>query len=325
MTDSFTLRNNVRLSRSHALLLLYRYLTGIYALGDLSFVQFLSGYLRGEKRTLDEPRILAVSGNGMGELEKMLCLQWTNSRLDTMAVSPFHMQIMRLFLDASAEEVSDLFAWAQESVGEYPNLQTLFDSPGLVNYWRQQIEIWKSSDLKGRLRLFSGSPLDLEMEQTYDAIVLSHAQKLLGQNSAQQILPLLKPGGVLAALMPVVFGPVGLKQPMSARFSDLPAVQYAKQNYREGARDLGYGMSEEQPLHVDWPITNETTVQVVTFSIASPLRSLLIGELLIQSLDADLQDDARFSLLESALSDIAPTTQAGTESLLILIYQKEGS
>ena len=80
-------------------------------------------------------------------------------------------------------------------------------------------------------------------------------------------------------------------------------------------------MPEEQPLHVHWPMTDETTVQVVTFSIASPLWSLLIGELLIQSLDADLQDDARYSLLESALSNTAPITEAGTESLLILINE----
>ena len=49
---------------SQALLLLYRYLTGIYALGDLSFVQFLAGYVCGKGRSLDGCRILTVSGNG---------------------------------------------------------------------------------------------------------------------------------------------------------------------------------------------------------------------------------------------------------------------
>ena len=234
MMDSFNLRNNVRLRTSHALLLLYRYLTGIYALGDLSFVQFLGGYLRGDSRTLDELHILTVSGNGMGELEKMLCLQWRDSRIDTMAVSPSHMQLMRLLLDASPEEVSNLFGWAQESLREYPNLQALFDSPGLVNYWRQQIEIWKSPDLKGHLRLFSGSPWDLPVEQTYDAIVMFSRPETARPEQCSADAPSSQTGRSACGIDACRIWPCRIEQPMPARFSDLPAVRSAKQNYREG-------------------------------------------------------------------------------------------
>ena len=99
--DTFKLSNQVRLGISEALLLLYRYLTDIYALGDLSFVQFLGGYIRGRKRSLDGCRILTVSGNGIGELEKLLCLQWKFDYLETMAVRPAQMRLMRFLMDAT--------------------------------------------------------------------------------------------------------------------------------------------------------------------------------------------------------------------------------
>ena len=323
--DTFKLSNQVRLSISQALLLLYRYLTGIYALGDLSFVQFLGGYVRGKKRSLDGCRILTVSGNGIGELEKMLCLQWKFDHLETMAVSPAQMRVMRLLIDATPSEVAEFFEWAQGYLRDYSNLQTLLTSPGLVAYWQQQCELWRSPELKGRVRLFGGSPWDMPTTETYDAILLSHAQQLLRDNDARHLLSYLRPGGWLAALMPVIFHPDALRQQMPARFSDSPAVEAAKQRMREEARHLGYEMPDGQPVHIRWALAPDDTAHVVSFSIASPLRSLLIGELLIYSLVAELPDGTRLALLESALADISPAAGAGTEALLILLAEKGGS
>lgn len=323
--DTFILGNHVRLGISQALLLLYRYLTGIYALGDLSFVHFLSGYVRGKKHTLDGQQILTVSGNGIGELEKMLCLQWKFDYLETMAVNPAQMGIMRLLLDAQPEEVEGFFGWARERLGSYRQLQELFASPGLVAYWQQQCAVWRAHDLKRRVRLFGGSPWDLPETQLYDAILLAHAQRLLCQSDAKSLLSRLKPGGRLAALMPVIFRPAALRIPTLARFSDLPAVQSARQRMRQEARRLSYELADGQPVHVRWALEPEDTVHVVSFSIASPLRSLLIGELLIESLAAEVPDVVRLTLLESALSEASPTAGAGTETLLILLAEKGGA
>jgi hypothetical protein len=323
--DTFKLSNQVRLTVSQALLLLYRYLTGIYALGDLSFVQFLGGYVRGKKCSLDGGRILTVSGNGIGELEKMLCLQWEFDHLETMAVSPVQMRVMRLLMDASPDEVAELFEWAQDCLRDHPNLQSLMASPGLVAYWQQQCELWQSLQLKGRVRLFGGSPWDMPTTETYDAILLSHAQQLLRGGDAKHLLSYLKPGGWLAALMPVIFRPDALQQRMPARFSDSPVVEAAKQRMREEAWHLGYEMPDGQSVHIRWALAPDDTAHVVSFSIASPLRSLLIGELLIYSLAAELPDVTRLTLLESALADISPAAGAGTEALLILLAEKGDS
>ncbi|MFQ5873202.1 MAG: hypothetical protein ACE5JL_05305 [Dehalococcoidia bacterium] len=323
--EAFKLHNQVRLGISQALLLLYRYLTGIYALGDLSLVQFLGGYVCAKSRTLDDCRVLTVSGNGIGELEKMLCLQWNLQRLETMAVSPAQMRIMRLLMDASADEVAEFFKWAQDSLEDYPSLQALIASSGLVAYWQRQCELWQSSELKGRIQFFGGSPWELLAQESYDVILLSHAQRLLRCNDAKQLLTYIKPGGCLAALLPVVFRPEGLRKPMPARFSDLPAVVAAKQRMRKEAERLGYPMPDGQPIHIRWALDPEDTTHIVSFSIASPLRSLLIGELLIQSLAAELSDVTRLALLESSLTETTPGAGAGTEALLILMTEKGAS
>ncbi len=320
--DSFRLANQVRLSISQALLLLYRYLTGIYALGDLSFIQFLGGYLRGRDRNLDGARILTVSGNGIGELEKALCLQWQMESLETMAVTPVQMRVMRFLTDSSPEEIAQFLQWAQDSLKDYPNLQTLLGSPGLIAYWQQQHQFWQAPKLRSRVRLFGGLPWNLPAEGTYDAVLLSHAQKLLFARDAKELLPLLRPGGVLAAMMPVTFRPDLLQGPLPYRFIDLPAVATACERIRAEARLAGYELLSGPPPVIHWALRPRDLAHVVAFSIASPLRSRLIGELLIQTLAADLPEMVRLQLLESALADIPLGEGAGTEALLILLTEK---
>jgi hypothetical protein len=321
--DPFILRNQVRLGISQALLLLYRYLTGIYAQGDLSFVQFLAGYVGGQKRSLKECRILTISGNGIGELEKNLCLQWKLGKLETMTVNPGQMRVIRFIMEVLPEEINQFFEWARSCLNEYPNLQSLLASPGLVAYWQQQCELWQSAELAGRIRLFSGSPWSLTEIGSYDSILLSHAQKLMFGSDGRQLLSLLKPRGILAAIMPVTFRPGELSGPVPARFSDLPAVQNAKERMRKEARQLGYEMPQDLLGKIRWTPASGDIVQYASFSIASPLRSLLIGELLIQSLAADLPDHIRLALLNSALEHVPPSAGAGTETLLILLAEKE--
>lgn len=321
--NTFELNNQVRLSISQALLLLYRYLTDIYALGDLSFVQFFGGVVRGKKRSLDGCRVLTISGNGIGELEKTLCLQWNLDQLETMAVSPGQMRVFRLLKDAASKEVTEFFKWAQSCLSDYANLRGLLSSPGLVAYWQQQCNLWQTTELRGRVRLFGGSPWDMPTTETYDAMLLSHAQNLFTDNNAKDLFSHLKPGGWLAALMPVIFHPDGLDKRMPTRFSDIPVIEEAKQRMREEARRLGYELDVGQPVHINWALAEEDTVHIVSFSIASPLRSLLIGELLIQSLASELPEATMLGLLESALSEIPARAGAGTEALLILIAEKE--
>jgi len=320
--ETFLLTNQVRLNISQALLLLYRYLTNIYMLGDLSFVQFLSGYAKSRKHRLEGSRVLSLSGNGIGELEKFVCLQWKPTRLETLTVTPAQMGLMRFFMETPRDEVKQFFQWAQDYLKSFPNLQTLFASPGLVAYWQQQCEIWQSSELKNRVFLFGGSAWDISPGETYDIILLSHAQKLFHEYDPKLLLSRLKPEGSIAALMPIIFRPDSLSETLPARFSDSPLVESAKLRMRTESQRLGYGMSDNTPVPIQWTPAQEDVMHVVSFSIPGPLRSLLVGELLIQSLSCDLPDITRLNLLESALGDISPGAGAGTEVLLILLTER---
>lgn len=320
--ETFRFDNQVRMGISHAILLLYRYLTGIYMLGDLSFVQFIAGFLRGKHRTLDHGRILAVSGNGIGELEKLLCLQWQLDNPEAMSTTPAQMHVMRFLMDASAQGVNEFFNWAQQRVANHPCLKELFASPGLVPYWQQECANWQSSQFNGKVHLYGGSPWDLPAAEVYDAIFLSHAQRLLLEKDAKQLLSLLKPGGLLAAVLPVIFHPLGVHEKMPSRFSDLPVVESAKRMMREDAARLGYELPDGRPIHVNWTLTEGDLIHLVSFSVASSIRNLLVGELLIYSLGATLPDPVRLTLLETALAQVQPGAGTGTESLLILLAEK---
>jgi hypothetical protein len=325
--ETFQLSNQVRIGISQALLLVYRYLSGIYAFGDLSFVQFLSGYLRGKGRSLDGCRVLTVSGNGIGELEKLLLLQWRLEHLETMGVNASSVRIIRMLLGASHEELTSFFEWAMQRLEGYPSIRSLLNYPGLADYWRQQCDLWQSSRLNSHIKLVGGVPWDIPESQKYDAILMSHSQTLLREHDAKDLLAYLNPGGLLATVTPVIFRPdeLALEDAALPRFSDLQSVETIKQGMREAAKKMGYDMPYGKPAHIHWSPQPQDTAHVVSFSISSPLRSLLIGELLIQSLTAEVPDNVRLSLLESSLADIPPGAGAGAESLLILVTEKEGN
>jgi len=320
--NTFILSNQLRLGISQALLLVYRYLTSIYKLGDLSYVQFLSGFMRGINYDLADSKILTVSGNGIGELEKMLCFQWSVDHIETMSVYPSQIGIMRFLTESSPEEVEKYFNWAYEFLEDYPNIQSILDSPGLIAYWQEECELWKSSELKDRVQLFGGSPWELRGTEIYDLILLSHSQKLLLSHNAKDLLPLLKPGGFLASMMPIIFYPDSLNERIPQRFSDLYEVKTAKEKIIQETRSKGYEIEDANTVHINWTFSPDDIIQIVTFTISSPLRSLIIGELLIQLLSAELPDSIRLLLLESALSNISPYKTGGTEALRIMITMK---
>ena len=177
--SSFLLNNGVRLGILEAQLLLYRYLTDIYLLGALSVVQFIDGYLRGRGKELSANRALSVAGNGVGEIEKLLLLQWEVKTLDIMTVTASQMRVMRMLLEAEGEEISRVFQWAVDKVTDFADLKELLESPGLTDYWIQENEAWKSNDLRDRVRLFSGSPWEIPSGDMYDVALLFHAQRLM--------------------------------------------------------------------------------------------------------------------------------------------------
>jgi len=74
-------------------------------LGDLSFVQFLSGYARSRKHNLEGSRVLTLSGNGIGELEKIYMSAveaQSPGNIDGHASSD---GIMRFLMETSQDEV----------------------------------------------------------------------------------------------------------------------------------------------------------------------------------------------------------------------------
>ena len=322
---TFALNNDINFSLWHPVLLLFRYLTSIYLLGDLSLVQFVNGFSAGKRGDSDEPLdILTVSGNGIGELQILLATDPRVRRLDVMSVKPLQMHIMRMLTEATPEQIDALWQWAQEQTADYPLLSEAFNSPGLSGFWKQECTKWQAAETCGKLRLLGGRPWDLPEKPTYDLIAMSHAQTLLETRDAKELLTRLKPGGVLGAVMPTEFAPEH-GHVFPPRFSDLDVVKNAKAQLRDQAAQRGYDLPPAgQHGRATWTVGEADVFDLASFFIARPLRTLLMGELLIYSLQVDMPDSVRMALLESALEDVPPGHGAGVEVLRIMLAQQAG-
>jgi len=318
---AFRITDGVHLGISHAVLLLYRYLTHVYFLGDLSLVQFINGYDLGRRRKQTDLRVLTVSGNGVGELQMLLASDPRVSRVDLMTVKPMQMHIMRMLSEASAERIEQLWAWAREQTRDYPILSEAFSAAGLEAYWQEECAKWQKEVDHGKVMPVGGSPWSLVPEPTYDAILLSHAQTVLYERDAKGLMACLKPGGLLALVMPIVFAPP-TDQPVPSRFADTAMVRETKAKMRELARAHGYDLHAAVPQRVQWTRDEDDVFQVVSFMITRPMRSLLTGELLIYSLQANMPDSLRLSMLEAALVDVPPGMAAGRDVYQLMLAEK---
>ena len=318
---TFELTKDIHLGLWHTVLLLFRYLTSIYLLGDLSLVQFVNGFTAGRRREGEQLDVLSLSGNGIGELQILLASDPRVGKLDAMSVKPIQMHIMRMLTESSPEQIDALWQWAQEQTKDYPCLSEAFSTPGLTGFWKQECAKWQA-EYRGKLRLLGGRPWDLPEKPTYDVIAMSHPQTLLETHDAKDLLTRLKPGGVLAAIMPTEFAPEhGHSFP--PRFSDLPVVKDAKAALRADAGDRGYELAAaSQHGRATWTVGETDVFDIVSFFIARPMRTLLMGELLIYSLQADMPDNVRLALVESALEGVQPGLGAGVEVLRIMLAER---
>ena len=319
---TFALTNEIHLGLWHTVLLLFRYLTSIYLLGDLSLMQFVNGYTAGRRRSDEALDILSLSGNGIGELQILLASDPRIRQLDVMSIKPIQMHIMRMLTEADGDQVDALWQWARQQTRDYPCLSEAFATPGLSAFWQEECAKWQGEESRGKLRLLGGRPWDLPEKPTYDVIALSHPQTLLETHDAKDLVSRLNPGGVLAAVMPVEFAPAD-GETFPPRFSDLAVVKDAKATLREQAHGRGY----ELPMASDhgratWTRTQDDVFETVSFFIARPMRTLLLGELLIYSLQADMPDTVRMSLLETALENVQPGMGAGVEVLRIMLAER---
>jgi len=318
---TFALSNNVRMGLSHVLLLLYRYLTSVYFVGDLSVVQFLSGLRIGRKKSNEDMNILTVSGNSIGEAQLLLASQHRVRNLDVMTVQPKQMHIMRMLIDSAPEQIIALWKWAKEQTADYPYLNEASQTPGLSAYWLAEWAKWQSEGLRDKITLVGGLPWSLPAEPTYDMILLSHAQQILYDHDAKELKACLTPGGLLASVMPVGFGPRTYAE-LPVRFSDTEAVLRAKREMRRQAHQRGYDLPEAMSRLARWSPAPDDVFEIVPFFIARAMRSMLVGELLIYSLQTDMPDGVRLPLLESCIEHVQPGLGAGMDVYQILVTQK---
>jgi hypothetical protein len=284
----------LRLRPTHLLLMIYRYLSGVYQIGDLSALNYVKGFLDGDPGQSRPGRVLTVSGHGIGEAEMWLIERIPGCTLDAISFRLVDTQLMQFLRAASAGDIERVFSNFTETVAPYGVLFGLAGDPGLVPYWCAQAELIKRCFEQGRLGVFSNSPLTIGPDRLYDLIYVSHGAQYFTRNAAEKLRSQLSPQGHLAILMPA---PEDGRRASHSRFADSEPVRKAKALFRRLLEDRGYVLGPGAIPPLDFaPLA--TRSESIRFSVLAAADSVVVGELILSSLGEHISDRARLEVLD---------------------------
>jgi len=183
---------------THLLLMLYRYLSGAYQLGDVAALNYIKGYLDGRASGKALERVLTVSGHGIGEPEIWLSDRLPGAVIDTVSFRLVDTQLLQFLRTAGRHGVAAAFARFREAVGYLPALTRLLDDDGLVPYWERQAEEW-SPPCRTHVNVYSDLPLRIPESRRYDLIYVSHGLRYLDLDVIEKLRQHLRPDAWLAA------------------------------------------------------------------------------------------------------------------------------
>ena len=176
----------LRLRPSHLLLMIYRYLSGVYQAGDLFALNYIKGFLDG-KSASKPARILTVSGHGIGEAETWLAERMDDCRIDTVSFRMIDTQLLQFLRAAGREDIETVFSKFAEMVAPYPLLLELASDPGLVPYWCDQAQDIQRYFQRQKITVFSDHPLCIETSCHYDLIYVSHGMQYFSVDAAEKL------------------------------------------------------------------------------------------------------------------------------------------
>ena len=278
----------LRLRPSHLLLMIYRYLSGVYQVGDLSALNYVKGFLDGNSAQPKLKRILTVSGHGIGEAEMWLAGRVDGCEIDTISFRLVDTQLLQFLRAAEATDIERVFSKFSQIVSPYEVLSELVSDLGLVPYWCEQAEAVTRCFQEARVNVFSDHPLRIPSSRLYDLIYVSHGWRYFSMKAAEELRRHLSPQAWLAVLMP--------SQDGSSRFATTPPVREALALFNKLLEDRGYVLKPYHTPHLDLKAL-AARCELIRFSVLAPASSILIGELILRSLGEHISDRARLGVL----------------------------
>jgi SAM-dependent methyltransferase len=301
-----------RLRPVHLLLMLSRYISGVYQLGDLTALSYFKGFLDGSNQRQSVSRILSISGHGIGDPEIWLSHAFPDAAIDALSFRLVDTQLLQFLRGAGPAGVAQVFAQFRTATEQLSGLRDLMDDPGLVPYWQLQAAEW--GDGRRRVSVFSTSPLRLPEGRAYDVIYVSNSARYLQPAALDALRRHLAPGGRMAVL--------------AASNAADPADQFFKSPYVRQGCDLldrlleqhGYSAvcQAHQVTDTDDPSTRR---ELIRFTIPAAPKSVLVGELLLYSMHEHITDRVRLQVLSDVLRDVPPAEVIARETLELSLIE----
>lgn len=301
-----------RLRPVHLLLMLYRYLSGVYQLGDLSALNYVKGFLDGGRRSA--PRhVLTVSGHGIGEPELWLSDRLPGATIDTMSFRLVDTQLLQFLRSAGPAGVARVFDQFKQLAESLEGLAELVADDGLVPYWELEASEWSAAN-RTHVRVYSDTPLNIPDRCRYDLIYVSHGLRYLSSDVIRRLQAHTTPGGWLAVLVPAG-GPEGRE-----RFAESEFVRGAKVRFNDLLARRGYAAVRDGVVHADLtPLASE--VECIRFAVPAPASTVLSGELLLYSMHEHVSDRARLEVLAEALRTVRASDVPVKEVLHLIMIE----
>ncbi len=315
---------SLRLRPKHLLLMMYRYLSGVYQLGDLSALNYVKGFLDGQASQFEVKRILTVCGHGIGEPERWLSERMVGCQIDTVSFRLLDTQLFHFLRAARRRDIEKVFSKFRKIVAPYKVISELVSDPGLIPYWCEQAEKMTGLYQQGRVTVFGDYPLRIPETNSYDLIYVSHGARYFSVEAAMKLRQRLSQQGWLAILTPTEESCSDDRSRTDGRFVYSAPVREAKALFRKLLKDRGYILT---PAHMRYHGLSALTSrrERIRFNVLASAVAVLIGELILSSLSEHISERARLEALNETASRFTDLSASVNEELDLYLMGKEES
>jgi hypothetical protein len=299
----------------HLLLMLYRYLSGVYQLGDVAGLNYIKGFIDGGGGQGKLDRVLTLCGHGIGEPEVWLSERLPNAVIDTVSFRQLDTQLLQFLRTAGRSGIAAAFDRFREVLEPFPALYRLLDDEGLVPYWELQAEEW-SAPRRSHVNVYSDNPLRIPDTRVYDLIYVSQGLRYLDVDAVMKLRRHVRGGGWLSILVPASSEAAG------ERFADSMWTTEAKHVFNQLLGRRGYPPARDTHSSLDiQPLV--TNSEYIRFSVPASAKSMLVGELLLYSMHEHLSDRVRLEVLAETLDTLSVADVSVREILQLFMIQGE--
>jgi hypothetical protein len=307
----------LRLRPSHLLLMIYRYLSGVYQAGDLFALNYIKGFLDGNSAS-KPTRILTVSGHGIGEAETWLAERIEDCHIDTVSFRLIDTQLLHFLRAAEPSDIEAVFSRFAEMVAPYELLSKLASNPGLVPYWCNQAQHIKHYFQQRKITVFSDHPLRIDNPGRYDLIYVSQGTQYFSIEAAEKLRQRLACKGWLAVLAPPSNGHFNGNG--SVRFASAKIVLEAKALFRSLLQAQGYVLASLAEPTLDLS-SLAIRSEISRFNVLATANSVLLGELILASLGEHIPDRTRLQVLNDTAARFKDLSMSVNEELELFVIE----